>query len=101
MHSTTSGAAARTSVAIRRPGRPALLAEGAEALLRLGARPLSRDDARGMPFRRAVAQPAYLAHDRLRGAGRRGTGGEDVGDRRVHGQVERRLALDDLVDQPD
>ena len=83
------------------PARPALLVERAEALLGLLADALAGDDPRRVPLRRAVAQPADLADDRL-GRPRRGrVRGQHVGDRRVDGRVERGLALDDLVDQPD
>src|SRR5437762_103795 len=84
-------------VQARFPCRPSLIVEGSEALLRLGARALAGDDPCRVPLRRAVAEAANLANDRLRRPDGRRAGGEDVGDPRVHSKVERRLALDHLV----
>ena len=48
-----------------------------------------------------MTEAADLLHDRLRGPDRGWSAGEDVGDRGIDGQVERILALDDLMDEPD
>src|SRR4051812_47640071 len=50
----------------RFPCRRPLFGERAEAFLRLVARSLPGDDPRRVPLGRSVAQPAYLADDRLR-----------------------------------
>src|SRR5207302_1953043 len=83
------------------PGRPALLVEGGKALLRLRARPLTGDDAGGVPFRRAVAQPPDLADNRLRRADGGRTRSQDVRDDGVDREIEGGVALDHLVDEPD
>src|SRR5262245_1168645 len=78
-HGTRSAVGAGPSgILVRRPRRSAFLDERAEAFLRLLADALPRDHPRGVPLRRAVAEPADLADDRLRGPGRRRAGGEDV-----------------------
>ncbi len=86
---------------VGRPGRATLLGEGGEALAGLGADPLPGDDPRGVPFRGTVAKTTDLANDRLRGAGRRRAGHQDIGDRGLHGRTQRRLAFHDFVDEPD
>ena len=47
-----------------------------------------------------MTQAAYFADDRLGGPGRGRSGGQHIGDRGVHGGIERILALHDLVDEP-
>ncbi len=87
----------------RRPApRPAaVLVERGEALARLGADALAGDEPGRVPLRRAVRQAADLADHRLGGAGGGRTRGQDVADGGVDGRIERGVAFDDLVDEPD
>src|SRR5215213_1959963 len=83
------------------PGGTTLLGERGEALLGLRARALASDHSRGVPLRRAVTQASDLLDDRLRRANGGRARGKDVRDGRVDRHIERRLALDDLVHEPD
>ena len=73
----------------------------AKPFLGLGADALAGDEPGRVPLRRAVAEAAHLADDGLGGTSRGRAGGEQIRDGRVHGRIQRLLALDDLVDEPD
>src|SRR3954454_24173260 len=63
--STPAAADRSVTARVRRPDRPAALAEGPEAFLGVLGRPLARDDPSGVPLRRPIAEAAHLSDDRL------------------------------------
>src|SRR4029078_9398565 len=84
----------RASPFWRCPGRPTLLDERAEALLRLGALALPCNDPAVSPLGGAMRRTADLANDLFRGARSRRPGRQQVAYGRVDSRIKCRLAFD-------